>query len=96
MYQVKKTFASIAGLTTRINGKSVGLNAEIHINAKPGKNGPGKSVVIPKADQEDLQALFHQGNPTIELVEDKEETAPAKNKKIKPGGPDEIAEENGE
>lgn len=85
MYQVKKAFASIKGLTTRVNGKSVGLNTEIYIDAKPSKAGPGNPIVIPKATQADLQALFHQGNPTIELVDGgDEEKAPAKNKKLKP------------
>lgn len=69
LYQVKQAYRKFPELVTTIDGKAVGLNAEIQVNVKPTKLNPGYVRTIPKATGSQLRRLYEEGNPLIECVD---------------------------
>ena len=69
LYQVKQAYRKYPELVTTIDGKAVGLNAEIQVNVKPTKLKPGYVRTIPKATESQLRRLYEEGNPLIECID---------------------------
>lgn len=68
-YQVKSAYRKFPELVTTIDGKAVGLNAEIQVNVKPTKLKPGYVRTVPKATQAQLKRMFEDGHPLIEQLD---------------------------
>lgn len=96
LYQVKQAYRKYPELVTTIDGKAVGLNAEIQVNVQPTRLKPGYVRTIPKATESQLRRLYEEGNPLIECIdvlgelialvnelEQPEQTKPEKQKKQK-------------
>lgn len=92
LYQVKASHRDKAELVTTVDGKAVGLNAEIQVNVKPTRLKPGYVRTIPKATQAQLKRMFDDGHPLIEQfdgieffasLETVEQPKPEKQKKQK-------------
>lgn len=73
-YRVKATYlVSYPNSTTLVNGEPVALSGKDITVTKPGTaTHPPKTRTVKGATQANLKALFEEGNPHIELIDEKE------------------------